>query len=93
MTNQKQRPVNEIRIRTLKASIWANQSQKTGTWYCVTFKRIYKVGGVWKQTGGFGVNDLPEVSRLAEQAARWIDERTKTLMQPNAAVVEQPSAA
>jgi hypothetical protein len=92
MTNQKQRPAHEIRVRTVKASIWANQSQKSGTWYCVTFQRIYKVGDVWKRTSGFGVNDLPEISRLAEQATRWIEQTTKMPVQIELPMVTQPAA-
>jgi len=77
MTTQKQRPAHEIRHGSVKAAVWANQSQKTGTWYCVTFTRIYKANGVWKRTGGFGVNELPVVGKLAEEATRWIQQNGK----------------
>lgn len=89
MTTQKQKPAHEIRVGTIKASIWANQSQKTGTWYCVTFQRSYKIGDVWKRTSGFGINDLPVVSKLADKAALWIELTTKHPVQLELPAVTQ----
>ena len=86
MTTQKKRPAHEIRVGALKATIWANQSEKTGTWYCVTFQRSYRSGDAWKQTNGFGVHDLLEVGKLAERAAAWI-----TLLKSKPVQLELPA--
>ena len=40
-------PLDEVRIGTLKATIWANETQG-GTRYNVTFRRLYKGSDGWK---------------------------------------------
>ena len=77
MTTQKQRPVHELRIGNVKAAIWANQSQKNSTWYCVTFTRIYKAKDGWKRSNGFGTNELRLLSKLADEAMLWIQQNSK----------------
>ena len=56
MANQK--PVDEIRIGRVKATIWHN----------VTFSRLYKDGDQWKSTQSFGRNDLLVLAKVADQA-------------------------
>jgi hypothetical protein len=91
MTNQKQRPAHEIRIGSVKATIWANRSEKAGMWYCVTFTRLYKVAGQWKRTSGFGINELPTVSRLADDALRWVQQQGGSPAQIVIPIVTQPT--
>lgn len=72
MTTPKTRPAHEIRLGCVKAAIWANQSQKSGIWFCVTFTRLYKANGQWKRTSGFGVHELPQINKLTDLATQWI---------------------
>jgi hypothetical protein len=44
--NSTNKPVHEVRLGSVKAAIWANQTT-TGTRHSVTFNRIYKDGDVW----------------------------------------------
>jgi hypothetical protein len=52
--NSTNKPVHEVRLGSVKAAIWANQTT-TGTRHSVTFNRIYKDGDVWKRTESFRV--------------------------------------
>jgi len=75
-TNEKKRPVHEIRLNTVKAAIWENNSGET-TRHNVTFGRIYKDGNLWKSAESFGRDDLLLLAKLADQAHSWIcDQRT-----------------
>ena len=56
MANQK--PVAEIRIGRVKATIWLNGTEEQPR-HNVTFSRLYKdEAGEWKSTQSFGRNDL-----------------------------------
>ena len=55
MANQK--PVDEIRIGRVKATIWRNGTDEQPR-HNVTFSRLYKDGDQWKSTQSFGRNDL-----------------------------------
>ena len=55
MANQK--PVDEIRIGRVKATIWKNGADEQPR-HNVTFSRLYKDGDQWKSTQSFGRNDL-----------------------------------
>ena len=55
MANQK--PVDEIRIGRVKATVWRNGTEDQPR-YNVTFSRLYKDGDQWKSTHSFGRNDL-----------------------------------
>ena len=71
-TTEKRRPSHEIRLGGVKAAIWKNQSAKAGTWYSVTFARLYKQGDAWKRSDSFGPSELPLVRNVAEMADQWI---------------------
>lgn len=70
MANQ-QKPVHEIRMGRIKATIWANETS-TGTRHNVTLSRLYKDGDNWEQSSSFGRDDLPLVMKVADQAHDWI---------------------
>ena len=55
MANQK--PVDEIRIGRVKATVWRNGTEDQPR-YNVTFSRLYKEADQWKSTHSFGRNDL-----------------------------------
>ena len=66
------RPVYEIKLGRIRASIWANGSDGKNTWFNVSFARLYRDGDEWKTTSSFGRDDLPLVSKAAEMAYAWI---------------------
>ena len=65
MANQK--PVDEIRIGRVKATIWRNGPDEQPR-HNVTFGRLYKEADQWKTTQSFGRNDLLVLAKVADQA-------------------------
>ena len=65
------RPVHEVRLGAIRASVWANEGEN-GTRYNVTFDRAYKDGDAWKSTSSFGRDDLLVLAKAADQAHTWI---------------------
>ena len=63
MANQK--PVDEIRIGRVKATVWKNGTEDQPR-YNVTFSRLYKDGNQWKSTQSFGCNDLLVLAKVAD---------------------------
>jgi hypothetical protein len=68
---QKQKPIHEVRLGTIKAAVWRNETE-AGIRYNVTFSRLYKDGDDWKSTDSFGRDDLLLLSKVADQAHSWI---------------------
>lgn len=67
MSNKNQ-PVEQVRIGTVVAAIWANDTEK-GVRYGVTFERLYRTeDGKWKSTPTFNRDDLLVLAKVADQA-------------------------
>ena len=75
MANQK--PIDEVRIGRVKATIWKNGTEDAPrssrdapayVAYNVTFSRLYKDGDQWKSTPSFGRNDLLTLAKVADLA-------------------------
>ena len=81
MANQK--PVTEIRIGRVKATIWRNGTEEQPR-HNVTFSRLYKDVDQWKNTQSFGRNDLLVLAKAADLAHT----RTFELPQEEAPEVE-----
>ena len=76
----KERPVQVIRIRNIRANIWANRLPSGDLAYNVTFDRLYREPdetngqgevtkqGEWRQSQSFGKDDLLLLAKLADQA-------------------------
>ena len=90
----KDRPVKTIRIRNIRANIWANRTQM-GTMFNVTVDRIWKEddhlsedggqvlrAGEWQQSSSFGKDDLLLLAKVVDQAHTWI---YKTIQDSNEA--------
>jgi hypothetical protein len=73
-TQEKKRPVHEIRLGRIRAAIWENDTQN-GTRHNVTVSRLYKDGDDWKDSSSFGRDDLPLVGKVLDQAHSWIFEQ------------------
>jgi hypothetical protein len=72
--SQETKPVHEIRLGTIKAAIWQNETT-SGPRHNVTLCRLYKDGDEWKRTDGFGRDDLPLVAKVVDLAHSWIFEQ------------------
>ena len=71
MSKQAQRPVHEIRMGRIKATIWENETEN-GSRYNVNLTRLYKDDDQWKDSTGFGRDDLLLVAKVADLAHTWI---------------------
>jgi hypothetical protein len=69
-------PVHEVRLGSVKAAIWKNQTEN-GTRFNVTVGRIYKDGEQWKSTDSFGRDDLLLLGKVIDQAHTWIFDNTR----------------
>lgn len=58
-------PISEIRLGRITAAIWKNETSK-GTYYNVSFSRLYKEGQEWKRSDSFGRDDLLVLAKLAD---------------------------
>jgi hypothetical protein len=80
-TADRNRPVHSIRLRNVRASVWANQTEQ-GVFYSVKITRFYKdAEGNWKNSDGFGRDDLLLVAKAADMAHTWICELLQTTQQ------------
>jgi len=71
MANDKKRPVQEVRMGSIRAAIWENETQN-GTRFNVTVSRLYKDGDKWKDSNSFGRDDLPIVGKVVDRCHSWI---------------------
>ena len=76
MSNQQQQngngPAHTIRHGRIKATIWANQTQR-GVMYNVTIVRSYQHDqNNWHDSQSFGVLDLMTLAKAAFDAHTWI---------------------
>ena len=70
------RPIHEIRLGSIKAAIWANET-KAGTRHSIKLARLYRDGDEWATSDTFGRDDLPLVSKVADLAHTWIFAETQ----------------
>lgn len=82
MTQEKTKPVAEIRVGRIKAAIWKN-SNENGDLYNVTFSRLYRLDEAkrenkkdkgWRNSDSFGRDDLLLLAKIADQAHSYIIE-------------------
>lgn len=71
----KTKPTHEIRLGTIKAVVWKNDTESRGPRFNVKLTRIYKEGDTWKSTESFGRDDLLVVSKVADKAHSWIHQQ------------------
>jgi hypothetical protein len=72
------KPVHEIRLARIKASIWArvktDEGGNTAVWFSVTVVRLFRKEDRWHEATCFGRDDLPLVAKVADLAHTWIFE-------------------
>lgn len=62
----KTKPVEEVRIGSIKAAIWRNEGEG-GPRFNVTLQRLYRTeDGKWKSTSSFGRDDLLVLMKVAD---------------------------
>lgn len=66
------RPVHEIKLGRVRASIWSHGNGPGESWFSVSISRRYRDGETWKSTASFGRDELPLVAKAAEMAYAWI---------------------
>ena len=76
MPKPKDKPIHEVRIGSIKAAIWQNDTD-AGVRYNVTLARLYKDGEEWRSTDSFGRDDLLLLGKVADQAHSWIFQQTQ----------------
>lgn len=76
--NTPNKPVHEIRLGRIRASIWPHTSD-AGMRHSVTFTRLYKPADAekWTSTDFFHRDDLLLVAKVADLANSWIHEHGK----------------
>ncbi len=76
MTNTTKGPVDHVRLGTISAAIWANDTE-TGVRYGVTFERLYRdpSSGAWKSSATFNRDDLLVIAKVADLVHSRIHER------------------
>ena len=67
-------PVHRIRIGRVRAAIWRNETE-AGVKYSIVLTKLYKAAHRWQDTGHFGRDDLPFISKVADLAHAWIFEQ------------------
>lgn len=69
-------PVTRIRIGSVSAAIWKNESA-TGGFYSVTLQRSYRDDtGDWKNADGLNHGDLLNAAKVLERAEDYISKHT-----------------
>ena len=74
------KPVHEIRIGLVKASIW-ERAVENGVMHNTKFTRSYRSGDAWRQTETFGRDDLLTLAKLADLTHTWIWKQQMTRQQ------------
>lgn len=70
------KPVHEVRIGMIKASIWKKKTQ-SGPRHTVALVRLFRNGDRWQESTRFGRDDLPVLRMVVDQAHNWIFENTQ----------------
>ena len=81
------KPVDDVRIGRVKATIWRNETEDSKPRYNVVFTRLYKDGDTWQSTPSFGRSDLLLLAKVADLA------HTRVCQLPQASNGENNSAA
>ena len=68
----KKQPVMRFRAGRNRVAVWENKGAN-GTWYSVTPSRSYRdERGNWQDTSSFGLQDIPVLCRLLDQAYDYL---------------------
>ena len=75
--NSNNRPVHELRMGAIKATIWSNETT-AGPRHNVTVGRLYKDSNdEWKTSDSLGRDDLLLAAKVLDLAHSWIHEQAE----------------
>jgi len=76
---EKNKPVNEIRIGSIRATIWGNEgSGSDDSWFSVTVSRLFKdANDSWRSSSTFRQRDIPMLIKALDGAFTWIGTDSK----------------
>jgi len=75
---EENRPVNEIRIGTIRSTIWLNPRESGAPRYNVVASRSYKnKDGDWRDINSYDYADLPNLMESLRQAQSWVRDRNE----------------
>ena len=77
--NTNGKPVVEIRVGRIIATIWQNTPTDEGVFYSVHFARLFRRGSTWDRTPAFGRDDLIRTGFLVGSIV-WEIEATKPIL-------------
>jgi hypothetical protein len=78
------RPVNEIRIGSIRVTIWLNPQESGAPRYNVTASRSYKnKEGDWRDVNSYDYADMPSLVEVLQQAKSWLRDRIELDSQEN----------
>ena len=67
------RPVHEIRMGAVKASIWKNEAKNGGSFYSASFHTLYRdQEGSWRRSSSFGREDLLLLAKVANEVHSYM---------------------
>jgi hypothetical protein len=72
MSQDRQKPVHEIRLGRIRATIWAIRTENGRIWLNTTVSRAYYDGAQWKDANSYGRDDLPVLAKVLDLAYAWI---------------------
>jgi hypothetical protein len=68
----KKQPAHEIKLGTIRATIWANVTKDRDEWFSVNISRRYKNGDAWQETHSLRRDDLPIAVKAMDMAYGWL---------------------
>ena len=70
---QKPAPLYEVRVRSVKAAVWANTDDKDRVHYGITVSNSYRdKDGKWQTKRGYDFNESFYLMKAVELAQSWI---------------------
>jgi hypothetical protein len=73
-TNNHDKPVDEVRLGRITATIWRNRTTDEGIFYSTQITRLFRRGTNWDRSPSFGRDDLLTVAKVADMANTRIHE-------------------
>ena len=90
--NTNGKPVAEIRVGRITATIWQNTPTDEGVFYSVHITRLFRRGSTWDRTPAFGRDDLLTVAKVADLANTRIYELQNAIEFRNPRTTPTPPA-
>jgi len=65
-------PIHRVKLRSVSASVFENQTQKGDTFSVAKIKRSYHDGKEWKQTDSYSFDDLLVLQQVVDLTIDWM---------------------